>query len=57
MPSTRRQKAKARSSRDTDMSDYDNMDILLGNVNISPFEKESANAIIEPRIIHEQPGK
>ena len=34
MPSTRRQKAKSRRSRDADMlSDYENMDIVLGSNN------------------------
>ena len=44
MPSTRRQKAKARKSREMDMlSDIENMDVMLGNDN--PIEKELADAI------------
>ena len=36
MPSTRRQKAKARRSREADiLSDMENMDILLGNPNLA----------------------
>ena len=38
MPSTRRQKAKARKSSETDMMfDYDNMDVMIGNENIKPI--------------------
>ena len=41
MPSTRRQKAKARRSREMDMlSDYDNLDVMLGNENNNPIERE-----------------
>ena len=36
MPSTRRQKAKARRSREADiMSDIENMDVLIGNPNLT----------------------
>ena len=46
MPSTRRQKAKARKSRELDMmSDVDNLDILLGNPGENPIERELADAI------------
>ena len=46
MPSTRRQKAKARKSREMDMmSDLDNSDIMLGNGNDNPIERELASAI------------
>ena len=46
MPSTRRQKAKARKSREMDMmSDMDNLDIMLGNGNSNPIERELAEAI------------
>ena len=46
MPSTRRQKAKARKSREMDrMSDLDNLDIMLGNGNNNPIERELASAI------------
>ena len=46
MPSTRRQKAKARRSREMDMlSDYDNLDVMLGNENNNPIERELAEAI------------
>ena len=45
MPSTRRQKAKARKSREMDMmSDTDNSDVMLGNANSSPIEREIADA-------------
>ena len=46
MPSTRRQKAKARKSREVDMlSDIENMDVMLGNGNSNPIERELADAI------------
>ena len=46
MPSTRRQKAKARKSRELDMvSDIDNLDIMLGNPGENPIERELADAI------------
>ena len=46
MPSTRRQKAKARRSREMDiLSDYDNLDVMLGNENNNPIERELAEAI------------
>ena len=46
MPSTRRQKEKARKSREMDMmSDLDNLDIMLGNGNDNPIERELASAI------------
>ena len=46
MASTRRQKAKARKSREMDMmSDLDNLDIMLGNGNDNPIERELASAI------------
>ena len=46
MPSTRRQKAKARKSREMDMMfDWDNLDIMLGNGNDNPIERELASAI------------
>ena len=46
MPSTRRQKAKARNSRELDMiSDFEKMDIMLGNDNINTFEREISNVI------------
>ena len=43
MPSTRKQKAKARKSRELDMlSDYDNMDVMLeGNSNSIDRELDS----------------
>ena len=45
MPSIRRQKARARKSREMDMtSDLDNLDILLGNGNDNPIERELASA-------------
>ena len=46
MPSTRRQKVKARKSRELDMmSDIDNLDIMLGNSGENPIERELADAI------------
>ena len=46
MPSTRRQKAKARKSREMDMmSDFENLDVMLGNSNNNPIERELAEAI------------
>ena len=46
MPSTRRQKAKARRSREMDMlSDYDKLDVMLGSENNNPIERELAEAI------------
>ena len=49
MPSTRRQKAKSRKSRELDMlSDYDNMDIMLGGGNSNSIERELDNLINVP---------
>ena len=46
MPSTRRQKAKARKSREMDMmSDIDNLDVMLGNGSENPIERELTEAI------------
>ena len=46
MPSTRRQKAKARKSREMDMlSDIENIDVMLGNGSNNPIERELADAI------------
>ena len=46
MPFIRRQKAKARKSREIDMmSDLDNLDIMLGNGNDNPIKRELASAI------------
>ena len=46
MPSTRRQKAKAKKSREMDMmSDIDNLDVMLGSGNENPIERELADAI------------
>ena len=46
MPSTRRQKAKARKSREMDMMyDFENLDVMLGNSNNNPIERELAEAI------------
>ena len=48
MPSTRRQKAKARKSREMDiMSDFDNIDVMIVNENTNSIERELANAIEE----------
>ena len=41
MPSTRRQKAKARKSRELDLlSDYSKMDVMLGEGNSNSIERE-----------------
>ena len=49
MPSTRRQKAKARKSRELDMlSDYGNMDIMLGDGNSNSIERELDSLINVP---------
>ena len=46
MPSTRRQKAKARKSREMDiLSDIENMDVMLGNEDSNPIERDLADAI------------
>ena len=46
MPSTRREKAKARKSRKMDfMSDFENMDVLLGNENTNLIERELSDVI------------
>ena len=52
MPSTRSQKAKARKSREMDMmSDFDNMDVMIGNENINPIERELSNAIEKSSVL------
>ena len=52
MPSTRRQKAKARKSREMVMlSDFDNMDVMIGNENTNPIERELSNAIQESSVL------
>ena len=44
MPSTRREKAKARKSREMDiLSDIDNLDVMLENRDSNPIERESAS--------------
>ena len=46
MPSTRKQKVKARKSREMDMmSDFENMDVMIGNENTNPIERELSNKI------------
>ena len=46
MPSTRRQKAKARKSREMDMmSDFEHLDVMLENINNNPIVRELAEAI------------
>ena len=46
MPSTRRQNAKARKSRELDMiSEIDNLDVMLGSGDENPIERELAEAI------------
>ena len=49
MPSTRRQKAKARKSRELDMlSDYGNMDVMLGDGNSNSIERDLDTLINVP---------
>ena len=51
MPSTRRQKAKARKSREMDtLSDIDKLDVMLGDGGSNPIEKELADAIKQPSV-------
>ena len=46
MPSTRRQKAKARKSKEMDMmSDFENVGVILANDNINPVERKLSNVI------------
>ena len=46
MPSTRKQKAEARKSREMDMmSGIDNLDVMLGSGNKNPIERELVYAI------------
>ena len=46
MPYTRRQKGKARRSREMDLlSVFENMDLILGDGNSNPIERELANSI------------
>ena len=52
MPSTRKQKAKARKSRELDMlSDYGNMDVMLGDGNSKSIERklDSLNSVPKRR--------
>ena len=49
MPSTRKQKAKARKSRELDMlSDYGNIDVMLGEGNSYSIERELVSLINVP---------
>ena len=49
MPSTRRQKAKSRKSRELDMlSDYGNMDVMLGGRSSNSIERELDSLINVP---------
>ena len=49
MPSTRKQKAKARRSRELDMlSDYGNMDMMLGDENTNSIERKFDSPINVP---------
>ena len=49
MPSTRRQKAEARKSRELDMlSDYGDMDVMLGEGNSNSIERELDSLINVP---------
>ena len=46
MPSTRKQKAKGRSSREMDiLFDFDNMVLMLGHENIISIERVSASKV------------
>ena len=46
MPSTRKQKAKVRRSREQDMlSDIENVDIMLGGPNLNSLESEVSNSL------------
>ena len=46
MPSTRRRKAKARKSREMDMmSEFENMDVILGNDKANSIERNLSNVI------------
>ena len=46
MPLTRRQKTKGRKSREMDMmSDFDLLDLMTGNDNLNPIERELTNTI------------
>ena len=46
MLSTRKPTAKARKSIEMDMlSDFDNLDVMLGNENMNPIERELGNTI------------
>ena len=46
MPSLRKQKAKARKSREmVMMSDFENLDVMLGNGINNPIERELPDAI------------
>ena len=46
MPFTRRQKAKARKCREMDMmSDFENMDVIIGSDSVNPIERELSNVI------------
>ena len=54
MPSTRRQKAKARKSRELDMlSDYGNMGVMLGEGNSNSIERELDSLINVPEGQHD----
>ena len=61
MPYTRRQKAKARKSRELDMlSDYGNMDIMLGDGNSNSIERELDSLINVPdrqQYLHSFPNR
>ena len=53
MPSTRIQKAKTRKTREMDMmSDFDNLDVMLGNDKNNPIERELVD-LIEQSTVHE----
>ena len=54
MPSTRKQKAKARKSRELDMlSDYGNMDVMLGEGNSNSIERELDSLINVPERVQD----
>ena len=46
MASTRRPKAKARKSSEMDMvSDFEKMDVILGNDSVDPIQRELSNVL------------
>ena len=49
MPTTRKQKSKARKSRETDiLSDFENLDIMPGSSHLEREESELSNSVRRP---------